>query len=408
MDATRRSVSTLIASGVVLALLGGCGGGDNDPEPGGGDPPGGGGVTFTPTTGPVTTAWHGGALNPAGMVFLPDRRFVVTMREGYAARYRTDGTNYLYLDMQQIQDMLVGTEELGIQDVVSDPDFLSNNRLYFSYVERLPNELEAGIAVARVEVAEDGSLSDVQVIYRQPKSPNASTRFGGRMAFDREDYLFLTLGDLAAPIQPDLVQDVSTGYGKVVRITTDGAPAPGNPVVAGGLSGLWSWGHRSPEGAVIHPDTGDLWTVEAGPQGGDEVNITLPGRNYGWPVISHGQIPGLSSPWAGGTAQAGMEQPVAVWDTRDGSLWTGGIKSSIRPSGMAFFTGDQPAHWKGSLFVSSRVGGVWRIQLDGTREVGRERLLTDLNLPVLDLRMGPDGHLFILVGDGTIRRVSVG
>lgn len=399
-------------SAVALALLRGCGGGHDDPapdpDPGGGNPPGGGDSSFTRTTEPVTTAWNGGVINPQGMVFLPDSTFIVTMREGYAARYRTDGTNFQYLGTQELLNMLAGTEDQGIRDVAVDPDFTNNNRLYFSYAERLPNEVEAGTAVARVELTQDGDFINVQVIYRGPKRANATRHFGGRMAFDRDGYLFVTLGDLDAPLQSDLVQDVSTGYGKVVRITTDGAPAPGNPVVAGGLPGLWSWGHGDLQGAVIHPDTGELWTAETGPQGGDEVNLTLPGRNYGWPVVSHGQIPGTTTPWPGGSAQAGMEPPLAVWHTLDGSPWPGGIKSSMRPSGMAFFTGDQPAHWKGSLFVASRWGGVWRMQFDGTREVGRERLLNDLELPVLDVRIAPDGHLFILVAGGSIRRVIVG
>ena len=166
----------------------------------------------------------------------------------------------------------------------------------------------------------------------------------------------------------------------------------------------------NPQGAAVHPVTGELWTHEHGPQGGDEVNRTLAGRNHGWPVISHGQYYGTLTPVGEGTAKPGMEPPVSVWEMADGSTWVSGAKSSTAPSGMAFFTGSTPAHWQGSLFVGALAGrALWRLQLHGHQVVGRERLLTALGERIRDVRMGPDGHLWLLTdgSNGRLLRVSV-
>lgn len=398
MASLRFSPSLLLTSAISLGVLNACGGGGRD--------------TFTPTTGPVAvTQLPAGFRNPSAMAFLPDGRFIVVTSDRYLRLYAADGASYVYLNHAAFSRMPGGHEHLGIRDVAVDPAFETNRRVYFTLAEGSDVPLARGTAVARAELTDeaDGDLvPSYQVIYRQPKVTNGGFHYGGRMAFDHEGHLFVTLGDRETPEQRELAQDVSSGNGEVVRITTDGEPAPGNPVVADGLPGLWSWGHRNPEGAAVHPDTGELWTHEAGPQGGDEVNLTLPGRNYGWPVISHGQVPGTTTPFGEGTRKPGMEQPLAVWNTSDGSPWTGGQKSSIGPSGMAFFTGDKPAHWRGSLFVGAREGtGLWRIQFDGKREVGRERLLEDRNERIVDVRMGPDGYLYVLtLPSGGILRVG--
>lgn len=408
MFARRLPSPLLLASVLVLGLLSACGGGSDDEDDGGGSG-GGGGVTFTPTTEPVAvTQLPVGFSNPTAMAFLPDGRFIVVTSDGYLRLYVADGSSYVHLNHAAFNMITVGNEHTGLLDVAVDPAFASNRRLYFTFAEGLTGSLDQGTAVARVELPDNGDLvPSYQVIYRQPKV-TGGTNFGGRMAFDRDGRLFVTLGDRETAEQRVFAQDVSSGNGKVVRITTNGAPAPGNPVILGALPGLWSYGHRNPKGAAIHPDTGELWTHEAGPQGGDEINLTLPGRNYGWPVISHGQVPGTTTPFGEGTSKPGMEQPLAVWDTSDGSPWTGGQKSSIGPSGMAFFTGSRPAHWRGSLFVGAREGrGLWRVQFDGTREVGRERLLADRNERIVDVRMGPDGYLYVLtLPSGGILRIG--
>lgn len=398
MPPLRLLPSLLLASAITLGLLNACGGGGRD--------------TFTPTTEPVAvTQLPAGFSNATAMAFLPDGRFIVVTSDRYLRLYEAGGASYTYLNHAAFSRMAVGNEHLGIRDVAVDPAFETNRRVYFTLAEGSDVPLARGTAVARAELTDeaDGDLvPSYQVIYRQSKVTDGGYHYGGRMAFDHEGHLFVTLGDRETPEQRELAQDVSSGNGKVVRITTDGEPAPGNPDISGGLPGLWSWGHRNPEGAAVHPDTGQLWTHEAGPQGGDEVNLTLPGRNYGWPVISHGQVPGTTTPFGEGTRKRGMEQPLAVWNTSDGSPWTSGQKSSIGPSGMAFFTGSKPAHWRGSLFVGARKGtGLWRIQFDGTREVGRERLLADRNERIVDVRMGPDGYLYVLtLPSGGILRVG--
>lgn len=399
MSALRLPASLLLASAIALGILSACGGGDGDGDGGGGS--GGGGATFTPTTEPVAvTPLPVGFSNPTAMAFLPDGRFIVVTSDRYLRLYEADGASYMYLNHAAFAHMAVGPGETGLRDVAVDPAFESNRRLYFTFAEGSDVPLARGTAVARAELTDNGDLvPSYQVIYRQPKVTNGGFHYGGRMAFDRQGHLFVTLGDREIPEQRVLAQDVSTGNGKVVHITTDGAPAPGNPDIPGGLPGLWSWGHRNPEGAAIHPETGQLWTHEAGPQGGDEINLTLPGRNYGWPVIGNGQVVGTLTPWGEGTSKPGMEQPLAVWDTSDGSPWIGGPKSSIGPKGLAFFTGDRPAHWKGSMFLGAyEGGGLWRIQFDGTREVGRERLFADQLDHIVDVRMGPDGALYVLMG----------
>jgi len=186
----------------------------------------------------------------------------------------------------------------------------------------------------------------------------------------------------------------------VVRIGTDGEPAPGNPDsgVAGAQPEIWSYGHRNPQGAALHPSSGELWASEHGPQGGDEVNRVLPGRNYGWPVISWGQYYGTTTQWGEGTAKAGMEQPLAYWETIDGSPWVAGTaKSSIAPSGMAFYTGEAIPQWRGNLFVGALAGtALWRLTLDGNNVVARERLLASRGERIRDVRQGPDGWLYLL------------
>ena len=240
------------------------------------------------------------------------------------------------------------------------------------------------MARARLELEGDGGrLEDSQVIFRQLPATQGFMHFGSRLAFARDGNLFVTLGERA---QRDKAQDLATHYGKVVRIRPDGSVPPDNPFVgkAGVLPEIWSFGHRNPQSAAIHPATGKLWTVEHAARGGDEVNIPRAGRNYGWPVITYGRdYSGLKI--GEGTAKAGMEQPVYYWDP------------SIAPSGMAFYTGSLFPEWQGNLFVGAlRGAALHRLVLDGERVVGEEALLRDLGERIRDVRSGPDGALWLL------------
>lgn len=340
--------------------------------------------------------------SPWGLAFLPDGKLLVTQRSGQIRLRNADGT-----PVNGGADQVSGVPAVeavgqgGLLDVAVDPAFASNRRIYFSYSERDTGDASLNsTAVARAELdVASRSLGNVVVIYRQQPKVQSSAHFGSRLVFDRSGHLYVTLGDRLNTDQRGFAQDLTRGHGKVVRITTDGMPAPGNPsTTPGAQPHIWSYGHRNVQGAALHPATGELWINEHGPQGGDEVNLSLPGRNYGWPVISYGQEYGTLTQVGEGTAKAGMEQPLTYWEKIDGSAWTPGTaKSSIAPSGMAFYTGDALPDWKGSLFVGALAGtALWRLTLNGNTVTGRERLLADRGERIRDVRQGPDGWLYLL------------
>jgi glucose/arabinose dehydrogenase len=411
MNTPIRFLSSL---GLSLGLLAACGGGGGDGDASGPGSPGNpqtNSPDFVPTTGPVTvTELATGLPSPWGLAFLPDARMLVTGRTGTLRLYAANGQSFANISLNGLSGLTTNGQG-GLMDVVVDPAFNSNRRIYFTFSEvDSGNANLNGTAVAQAEL-DTGALTllNLQVIYRQTPKVASGGHFGSRLVFDRDGHLFVTLGDRQNADQSPFAQDLSRGNGKVVRITTSGAPAPGNPVLGAAQLALWSYGHRNPQGAALHPDTGELWTSEHGPQGGDEVNVTRPARNYGWPVISYGQEYGTTQQVGEGTAKAGMEQPVAYWETNDGRAWTGGQKSSIAPSGLAFFTGTQPAHWNRSLFVGALAGqALWRLQLDGTRVVGRERLLANRNERIRDVRQGPDGRLYLLTDGSSGKLLRIG
>lgn len=395
-----------------MALLAGCGGGGGSvsinafgvngtaapaPPPAANPPP-----PASPMVVKVSEL-ASGLNSPWGLAFLPDGKLLVTQRSGQIRLRNADGT-----PVNGGADQVSGVPAVeavgqgGLLDVAVDPAFASNRRIYFSYSERDTGDASLNsTAVARAELdVASRSLGNVVVIYRQQPKVQSSAHFGSRLVFDRSGYLFVTLGDRLNTDQRGFAQDLTRGHGKVVRITTDGMPAPGNPFTTtpGAQPHIWSYGHRNVQGAALHPATGDLWINEHGPQGGDEVNLSLPGRNYGWPVISYGQEYGTLTQVGEGTAKAGMEQPLTYWEKIDGSAWTPGTtKSSIAPSGMAFYTGDALPDWKGSLFVGALAGtALWRLTLNGNTVTGRERLLADRGERIRDVRQGPDGWLYLL------------
>ena len=349
--------------------------------------------------------------SPWALAFLPDGRILVTEKGGtlkvLAATGQTLGT---LGGVPAVNSAGQG----GLLDVVVDPAYASNQRIYLSFSENDSNNPRfsgTAVARARLDLVANG-LRDVAVIYRQLPKVNSGGHFGSRLVFDRSGYLFVTLGDRQSRAERGFAQDLSRGNGKVVRITTDGRPAPDNPSfgVAGAQPGLWSYGHRNPQGAALHPRTGELWASEHGPQGGDEINLVLPGRNYGWPVISFGQEYGTTTPVGEGSAKTGMEQPVSVWVSRDGNPLPGVSQSSIAPSGLVFYTGDKFPEFKGNLFSGALAGAaLWRIVLGGPQgktELTRERMLANLGERIRDVRQGPDGWLYLLTDSGKLLRVT--
>ena len=349
----------------------------------------------SPTPAPVNGAVRvqtiaRGLERPWALAFLPDGRMLVTERPGRLRSVDQDG---------RVSEPFAGVPRVlargqgGLLDVTLDPRFDDNRLVYLSYAEPGAGST-AGTAVARGRLG-DGRLEDVRVIYQQQPKVEGSNHFGSRLVFARDGTLFVTQGDRFA--YRDRAQDLSVGLGKIVRITSDGSVPRDNPFVdrAGARPEIWSYGHRNIQSAALHPQTGQLWTVEHGARGGDELNQPEAGKNYGWPVITYG-VDYSGAKIGAGTAKPGMEQPVYYWDP------------VIAPSGMAFYTGDAFPDWQGSLFIGSlRPGLLVRLTLADGRVTREERYLDDLGERIRDVRQGPDGLLYLLTdsSDGRILRV---
>jgi glucose/arabinose dehydrogenase len=319
--------------------------------------------------------------HPWSLAFLPDNRMLVTERPGRLRIVSEDGRL-----SEPIRGLprIAARRQGGLLDVALDPNFAQNRAIYFSYAEDR-GEGQAGTSVARARLSDDDrSLESLQVIFRQQPSHGGGNHFGSRLVFDRDGNLFITLGD-----RFDLreqAQNLSSHIGKVLRIRPGGGAAPGNPYLdrEGVRPEIWSIGHRNIQAAALHPTTGALWTVEHGARGGDEVNIPARAKNYGWPVISYG-VDYSGAKIGEGTAKAGLEQPVYYWDP------------SIAPSGMAFYTGDRFPAWRGSVLVGALAGKlVSRLETDGSRVTGEERMLQNLGERIRDVRQGPDGLVYLL------------
>jgi glucose/arabinose dehydrogenase len=293
----------------------------------------------------------------------------------------------------------------GLLDVALDPDFASNRRLYLSYTEP-GSAAEAGrngTALLRATLNADATaLGGVSVIFRQAPKISGSSHFGGRIVVAPGGLLYLTLGDRSS--QRDSAQDLATTIGKTVRIRTDGGVPADNPFVAtaGASASIYSLGHRNPQGAALHPTTGELWTVEHGPQGGDELNRTRAGLNYGWPRVSYGCEYGSTpvdscTPVGGASSGPGYEPPVSWW-----------VPVSVAPSGMVFYTGTVYPAWTGSLFVGSLAGqALWRLSMNGNSVAAREPLFTNLGARIRDVRQGPDGRLYLLTDASNGRLIRI-
>ncbi|MDX2060588.1 MAG: PQQ-dependent sugar dehydrogenase [Gemmatimonadales bacterium] len=345
---------------------------------------------FRTRQGPVTVVTVASGLkNPWGLAFLPDGRMLVTERPGRLRFVSADG---------RLSEPLGGVPTVaavgqgGLLDVALDPDFARNRLVYLSYAE--PGDGGQGTAVARGRLGAT-SLENVEVIFRQLPKVGGGLHFGSRLVFGRDGMLYVTLGERG---RKEMAQDLAVHQGKVIRIRPDGKVPPDNPFVgrAGVRPEIYSHGHRNPQGAALHPETGALWTVAHAARGGDEVNVVRAGLNYGWPVITYGRdYSGLKI--GEGTAKAGMEQPLHYWDP------------SIAPSGMAFYTGDRFPAWKGNLFIGSlKFGMVSRLELAGEKVVSEERILEGLRDRVRDVRQGPDGLLYLLTDEsaGRILRIE--
>ncbi len=327
-----------------------------------------------------------GLQHPWAVAFLPEGRFLVSERPGRLRVVEADGS--LGAPLGGVPPV-VARGQGGLLDVVTDSGFARNATLYFCFSEPAATGSGNGTALARARLAPDRTrLEDVKVIFSQQPKVASSAHFGCRIAEARDGTLLLTLGERYSRMQD--AQALDNHLGKTVRLHKDGTVPADNPFVgrAAALPEIWSYGHRNPQGATFAPD-GRYWTVEHGPQGGDEINLPLPGRNHGWPVVTHGEQYGGGPIGEGLQAKDGMEPPLHHWTP------------SIAPSGMAFLSSDRygPA-MKGNLFVGSlKFGFLDRIELERPfqgRVLRETRLLSDLGQRIRDVRQGPDGWLYVL------------
>ena len=331
-----------------------------------------------------------GLEHPWGLAFLPDKRMLVTERPGRLRVVGPDG---------RLSEPLTGVPQVyasgqgGLLDVALSPTFDKDRLVYLSFAES--GEGGAGTAVARGQLGDRG-LEKTQVIWRQQPKVSGSNHWGSRIVFRPDGTLFVTLGDRFNYSQQ--AQDLSTTIGKIVRINPDGSAPRDNPFVnrAGARPEIWSYGHRNVQAAALHPETGQLWTVEHGARGGDELNHPEAGKNYGWPVISYGVHYSFLK-IGEGTAKQGMEQPVYYWDP------------VIAPSGMIFYTADLFAEWKNNILIGSLTPGLLDRLIMKNGKVGTEqRYLGDLGERIRNVRQAPDGSIYLLTDarNGQVLRIT--
>jgi glucose/arabinose dehydrogenase len=332
--------------------------------------------------------------HPWALVFLPDGNLLVTERAGRMRMITRGGA---------ISDSIQGLPAVdargqgGLLDVVLGPSFATDRLIYWSYSEPRGSNTNA-TAVARGRLSDNATrVENVQVIFQQQPAWRSTAHFGSKLVFDRADHLYVTLGERSNPEPRQLAQDLSATIGKVVRINLDGSTPSDNPFVnqANARPEIWSYGHRNVQGADLHPETGALWTIEHGPQGGDEINIPQAGRNYGWPIISYGEDYSGAPMGEGIAVRDGMEQPIYYWDP------------VIAPGDMDFYRGEL-FPWRGDLLIAAlRTEQLVRLELEGERVTGEERFALGVGR-VRDIAESEDGALWIITDedDGRLLRLT--
>jgi glucose/arabinose dehydrogenase len=339
---------------------------------------------------------------PWSLQFLPDGKMLVTQKNlGTMVLVDANGTL-----SQPLSGMpaIAAQGQVGLLDVALDAKYASNHRIFFSYSEVVhdfgsPVENSAIVLASATLNEQGGALSNVKVIFRvKPSLPRTlAANQGGKIAIGKDGNIFMTVGDRSNSPPWDMAQRLDTDLGKIIHITPDGAPVKNNPYLAttGALPEIWSYGHRSEECLTVDPATGALWESEDGPRGGDKLLHIEAGKNYGWPVYVHGiDYPG--EPIDGGVVQAsGTEQPVYYWDP------------VIAPSGMAFYTGNLFPAWKNSLFIGALRGMMLdRLEMKGGKVVAEEALLVDQKQRIRDVRIGPEGAVYVLTDDGKLLKLT--
>lgn len=330
---------------------------------------------------------------PWGLAALSDGRFIVTEKDGTMRIVSANGTHG---DPLKNIPKVNAEDQGGLLGVCLDPSFDQNRMIYWAFSEPLPQGNVTAVAKGKLS-SDEKSLEGVKVIYRATPAYKGTLHYGGRVAFSKDGNLYLSTGERSDLETRPQAQDLNSGLGKIIRITTDGKAVAGNPFEGktGARAELYSYGHRNVQGIAFHPETGDLWETEFGPRGGDELNRIEPGKNYGWPVITYG------IEYAGGKIgdsiqqKSGMEQPIYYWDP------------VISPSGITFYSGDAIPEWKNNLFISCLSGmHICRIVIENNKVTGEERLLADQEQRFRDITQGKDGALYAVTDQGRLYKIN--
>lgn len=345
--------------------------------------------------------------HPWGIAFIGEGRAIITEKPG-AMRIVDLASGEILGNVQGVPKVVFGGDA-GLLDIVADPQFAKNNQVFFTYVEPRSGE-ENGVVVAKAKLVSEVrqgeppryNLQGVETVIRVEPGIVGEKHYGSRLVFDREGYLFVSLAERFFSPYRDEAQSLYSWAGKILRITTDGKPAPGNPFATDQKAEnhtraeIWSYGQRNPQGLAIHPETGELWDGEHGPQGGDEINLIKRGHNYGWPLVAYGTNYD-GTPIHGGRSQLeGTDQPRYYWDP------------TIAPGGMGFYSGKAIPEWKNNLFVAALAGQhLARLVIDGENIVGEERLLQDQHQRIRDVKEGPDGALWVITDDAAGRLIRI-
>ena len=336
---------------------------------------------------------NSGLTKPWGITSLPDGRFLITEKGGTMRIASATG---------ELSEAITGLPQVnskgqgGLLGLTIDPAFSTNRMVYWVFSEDVSGGNLTSVAKGKLS-ADEKKIEGSTVIYRATPAYNGNLHFGGRIVFDKDGNLFVSTGERSDKVTRPQSQDLKSGLGKVLHITTDGKPAPGNPFLndPNARPEIYTYGHRNVQGLAFHPQTGDLWENEFGPRGGDELNRIEAGKNYGWPTITYGLEYSGDKIGDAITQKDGLEQPVYYWDP------------VLSPSGMTFYTGDAIPEWKNNLFISGLSSQhIARLVIENNKVVGEERIAADQSQRFRDVTQGKDGALYAVTDEGRLYRIG--